>query len=156
MRVSDILSTLSIIRMNVNTEGMMFTLSPGECLDYIWTLFFRKNCSMIWSLVRSVSLKDLAKTSVFFSFPSGKQRTKTSFFSMVYWTPCILQKSFWILKLYWICFTFCYLHHSHYQFCYCYYPQAYPNLFKFWKVEWGLLRGSCYIIVCWETLKRAL
>lgn len=104
--MSDILSTLSIIRMNVNTEGMMFMLSPGECLDYIWTLFFRKNCSMIWSLVRSVSLKDLAKTSVFFSFPSGKQRTKTSFFSVVYWNPCILQKSFWILKLCWICFAF--------------------------------------------------
>lgn len=35
VEVSDILSTVSIIRMNVNTEGRLFMLSQGEYLDYI-------------------------------------------------------------------------------------------------------------------------
>lgn len=72
--VSDILSTFSIIRMNVNTEKRMFVLSQGVYLGYIWTLFFRKKCSMIWSLVRSVSPKDLAKPSVFFSIWKTKNK----------------------------------------------------------------------------------
>lgn len=96
VRVSDSLSTFSVIRMDVNTKEKMFMLSQGVYLDYLWTLFFRKKCSMIWSLVKSVSLKDLTKPPVSFSFLSGKQRTKPPFFSVVYWNPHILYKSFWI------------------------------------------------------------
>lgn len=103
--VSDILSTFSIIRMNVNTEERMFMLSQGVYLDYIWTLFFRKKCSMIWSPVRSVSLKDLAKPSVLFSIWKNKeQRPHFSVWCIeicaFYWNPSGYQ------ELHWICFTF--------------------------------------------------
>lgn len=121
--VSDILSTFSIIRMNVNTEERMFMLSQGVYLDYIWTLFFRKKCSMIWSPVRSVSLKDLA--SLQFSFLSGKTKNKGPIFQ------CGVLKSVHFIEILldirnYIEFAlpFSHLHHSHYQFCQCYYPQA--------------------------------
>lgn len=76
--VSDTPSTFSIIRLNVNTVERMFLLSQGIYLDYIWTLFFRKKRSMIWSLVTRLLGKDLTKSSGSFSvfnLENNEQRT---------------------------------------------------------------------------------
>lgn len=110
-------STFSIIRMNVNTVERALLLSQGIYLDYIWTLFFRKKRSMIWSLVIRLLGKDFTKSSGSFSVLISKTMNKgpTFYYSktqVFFKNPCEYQE--W----YRIVFSFYVLLHQLYQSCY--------------------------------------
>lgn len=78
--VSDIPSTFSIIRMNVNREERLFVLSQGVYLDYIWTLFFKKSVQWFDHLSEASHWKILQSLQVSFLFhrKNNEQRAQSS------------------------------------------------------------------------------
>lgn len=99
-------SPFSIIRMNVNTVGRVLLLSQGIYLDYVWTVFFRKKRSMIWSLVIRLLGNDFTKSSGSFSVLISKTMNKGPtfyhsktqvFFKNSLWISRMIQNFFYLL-----------------------------------------------------------
>lgn len=93
----------SIIKMNVNTQKGMFTLSQGAHSVGSWTLLCREKCSLIWSPVRIISVKCLLEPSVLFPLPSVKEKNKVPLARKICWCIGIQQTSTWVF----VCFCPC-------------------------------------------------
>lgn len=85
----------SIIKMNVNTQKDMFTLSQGVHSVCIWTLLCAEKCLVIWSPVRIISVKCLLEPSVLFPLPSVKGKNKAPLARKICWSGRIWHTTSW-------------------------------------------------------------